>query len=219
MADNRKYWYFRMKATFFQEKGIKVLEHKNPVYVLILLKMYCESLDNGCKLSEEYLPVIIGYDEEIIREALKEFEEWKYIERPEKGVIDMSGIKDLVGSSSTEADRQRTYYNKTREDEGYSDNFEEFWKIYPRKDDKGMAYKKYKARLKNGFSPEQLRLAANNYAEMCRRNRTEKQFIKQGKTFLSDTTPFVDFLPKEGEQEKTAEAKTPEELMAKWRVS
>lgn len=76
-------------------------------------------------------------------------------------------------------------------------NFEEFWTVYPRKDDKGMAYAKYTARIKDGFSPEELISAAKAYAEQCRRNRTEKQYIKQAKTFLSDKTPFTDFL-KEG---------------------
>lgn len=77
----------------------------------------------------------------------------------------------------------------------YSADFESFWQIYPRKDDKGMAYKKYRARLNDGFSPEQLLSAATRYAEQIRRDRTEKKYTKQAKTFLSDTLPFTDYLP------------------------
>lgn len=37
----------------------------------------------------------------------------------------------------------------------YTTDFEELWEAYPRKVDKGQAYKKYKARLEDGFSHEQ----------------------------------------------------------------
>lgn len=86
---------------------------------------------------------------------------------------------------------------KKKSEKQFPKNFEEFWSVYPRKDDKGMAYAKYTARIKDGFSPEELISAAKAYAEQCRRNRTEKQYIKQAKTFLSDKTPFTDFLKDE----------------------
>lgn len=78
----------------------------------------------------------------------------------------------------------------------YAKDFEEFWSAYPRKVDKGMAYKKYQARKKDGFSAEELLTAAKNYAAICRKKRTEKDYIKHPKTFLGDTTPFTQFLPK-----------------------
>lgn len=78
----------------------------------------------------------------------------------------------------------------------YGPEFEEFWKAYPRAEGKGEAFKKYQARRKDGWSAEDLLTAAQNYANRCRRLRTEKQYIKHPKTFLSDSTPFVDFIPK-----------------------
>uniref|UniRef100_UPI002F406708 hypothetical protein n=1 Tax=Sporofaciens musculi TaxID=2681861 RepID=UPI002F406708 len=68
--------------------------------------------------------------------------------------------------------------------------------IYPRKADKAQAYKKYRARLEDGFSHEQLLESVKNYAEQCRRDRTEEKYIKHGKTFLGESTPFLDYLPK-----------------------
>lgn len=82
----------------------------------------------------------------------------------------------------------------------YPADFETFWKAYPRHDEKGNANKKYQARIKDGFSPAELLKAAENYAEQCRRNHTEQTYVKQAKTFLSDSTPFVDYLPKGEEQ-------------------
>lgn len=85
---------------------------------------------------------------------------------------------------------------KVKEDSKYSKSFEEFWKVYPRKIDKGNAYKKYQTRRKDGYSDEDLILAAINYAEECKNKGTSQEYIKHAKTFLSDSTPFVDYLPK-----------------------
>ena len=81
----------------------------------------------------------------------------------------------------------------------YSAHFEAFWEAYPRKEEKAYAYKKYKTRLKDGYSEADLLLAAKNYAVQCKRLKTEKRYIKHPKTFLSDSTPFVDYLPKKEE--------------------
>ena len=78
----------------------------------------------------------------------------------------------------------------------YSNDFESFWEVYPRKSDKGSAYKKYLTRLKDGWSPEQLLTAAKKYRAQIVANRTDQKYIKLCKTFLSDTTPFADYLTK-----------------------
>lgn len=78
----------------------------------------------------------------------------------------------------------------------YTVQFEELWKIYPRKKDKGNAYKKYKARLNDGWSEEDLFSAVKGYAAECGKNRTEEKYIKHASTFFSETTPFVDYLKK-----------------------
>lgn len=77
---------------------------------------------------------------------------------------------------------------------GYTPAFELFWKAYPRKIDKGNAYQKYQTRRKDGFSDEELLEAATNYAAECRKLKTETQFIKHPKTFLSDKLPFTDYI-------------------------
>ena len=83
--------------------------------------------------------------------------------------------------------------------------FEEFWKVYPRKEGKGEAYKKYKARLNDGYTEAELLEAATNYAGRCARERTEKKYIKMAKTFLSDSLPFVDYIKKQSQSETRQE--------------
>lgn len=78
----------------------------------------------------------------------------------------------------------------------YPKEFEAFWEVYPRRVDKGAAYKKFQARRRDGYSAEELIEAAKNYASLCRKKKTEKDYIKHPKTFLGDTTPFTQFLPK-----------------------
>ena len=141
----------------------------------------------------------------------------------------MMDIQNFIGQSSSEADRQREYYNRMKAEkealvggsketprlpkpkesispaepktnkaiDNYTTDFEKLWEIYPRKVDKAQAYKKYKARLEDGFSHEQLYEAVKNYSAQCKKDRTEDKYIKHGKTFLGESTPFLDYLPKD----------------------
>lgn len=99
---------------------------------------------------------------------------------------------------------------KTNKEE-YPDGFNAFWDVYPRKVGKGDAYRKYKARLNNGWKPEELLLAAQNYASKMIREKTEKQYIKHPSTFLSETTPFVDYLPAREEEPVPVSSDTEED--------
>ena len=91
----------------------------------------------------------------------------------------------------------------------YSTGFEEFWKVYPRKRDKGNAYKCYNARLKDGWSPAELLEAATNYALEMERKHTEQQYIKHAATFLSATTPFAEYVRSRGDRPAIADDDDP----------
>lgn len=78
----------------------------------------------------------------------------------------------------------------------YIAHFEETWKIYPKKKDKGAAYKAYMARINSGFSEDELLVATRGYAEECKREGRPEKYIKNGSTFFGVNTPFVDYLPK-----------------------
>ena len=103
---------------------------------------------------------------------------------------------------------------KQKKSESYSTEFECFWEVYPRKSDKGAAYKKYLTRLKDGWSPEQLLTAAKKYRAQIVANRTDQKYIKLCKTFLSDTTPFADYLTKTERQGVSNDAENP---YAEWK--
>ena len=236
MADNRKYYYLKLKEGFFESEEIKILESMKDGYIYsnILLKLYLRSLRNEGRLmyrnvipyTPEILATLVGHQVGTVEKALDVFKKLELIEVLDNGAIYMMDIQNYIGKSSTEADRQRAYYNRVKDEKAllegpkedtqpeppkkeskskkainnYSTDFEEFWNIYPRKVDKAQAYKKYKARLEDGYSHEQLLQAAKNYAEQCKRDRTEERYIKHGKTFLGESTPFLDYLPKNAPQ-------------------
>lgn len=99
----------------------------------------------------------------------------------------------------------------------YSKDFEEFWRVYPRKVGKGDAYKKYKARLNDGWSEDELLEAARHYANRVVREKTEQKYIKHAKTFLSDSTPFIDDLPNKQEKNLMAEKCDDDNPYSDWR--
>lgn len=62
-----------------------------------------------------------------------------------------------------------------------------------------------------GYSDAELLEAARNYAAQCKKLKTEKQYIKHPKTFLSESLPFLDFIPKKTQPEvvETASGENP----------
>ena len=99
---------------------------------------------------------------------------------------DKRPIKDTNNNDNNE--------NNVNKDHIYSVHFNAFWKVYPRKKEKAKAYKAYRARLKDGFSDDELLRAATAYAEECSSRNTDERFIKLGATFLSANTPIEDYL-------------------------
>ena len=119
--------------------------------------------------------------------------------------------KDIYINNKYISEKKKTYKRKRK---NYATEFECFWEVYPRKADKGEAYKKYLTRLKDGWSPEQLLTAAKKYKAQIIANRTDQKYIKLCKTFLSDTTPFADYLTKTERQGVSNDAENP---YAEWK--
>lgn len=111
-------------------------------------------------------------------------------DRPTDQASDRTLPDPLPEHSSTTNKNEKNDKN----DKKYISAFDEFWKNYPRKKDKGQAYKCYMARLNDGYSEEELLTACKNYADEVKRNKTEERYIKHGATFLSVNEPFVDYL-------------------------
>ena len=142
------------------------------------------------------------------------------VSKSSKRKQNLANLADNDNENDNENDIAKAIYinqKKTKQKKSescYSNDFESFWEVYPRKSDKGAAYKKYLTRLKDGWSPEQLLTAAKKYRAQIVANRTEQKYIKLCKTFLSDTTPFADYLTKTERQGVSNDTENP---YAEWK--
>lgn len=117
MADNKKYYYIRLKENFFESEEIVLLESMQDGYLYsnILIKLYLKSLKNNGKLifnecipyNQEMIATITRHSVGVVEKALNIFEELGLIDVLNNRIIYMSDIECLVGKSSTEADRKR----------------------------------------------------------------------------------------------------------------
>lgn len=130
-------------------------------------------------------------------EINKNYEEWRKGERvklPPVGKKALTPEGEITHSPEGEFTPQESNIKTNIKTNMYDLLFESFWKEYPRKLGKGEAYKTWKTRLKEKHSPDELILAAKNYASLCKKKGTEVDYIKHPKTFLSKTTPWKDYL-------------------------
>jgi hypothetical protein len=80
-----------------------------------------------------------------------------------------------------------------RERQQYPDEFNDLWKVYPRKLNKGGAYKSYLATLKRGVPHGDLMASAVAYA--AARKGESEQYTMHGATFFGPNERWRDFLP------------------------
>ncbi|WP_347906195.1 phage replisome organizer N-terminal domain-containing protein [Enterococcus cecorum] len=119
MADNKKYYYLKLKENFFDSDEIIILEsmEKGYLYSNILLKLYLRSLKNEGKLmfndripfNTRMLAQVTRHSENEIENALQVFEDLKLVEILDNGAIFMNDIQNFIGKSSTHAERQKEY--------------------------------------------------------------------------------------------------------------
>lgn len=119
MADNKKYYYLKLKAGFFDSDEMILLESMPDGYLYsnILLKLYLKSLKFEGKLmvnekipyNAEILATVTRHKVGVVEKALEIFRELGLIDVLDNGAIYMLDIQNFIGRSSTEADRKREY--------------------------------------------------------------------------------------------------------------
>ena len=117
MADNRKYYYLKLKDNFFDGDSIVLLENMQDgiLYSNILLKLYLKSLKNGGRLQlDEHIPytaqiiaTLTRHQIGTVERALNIFRQLGLVEELDGGLLYMTDIELMIGQSSTEAERKR----------------------------------------------------------------------------------------------------------------
>lgn len=124
--DNKKYYYLKLKENFYDSEEMIVLQNMQDGYLFsdILMKLYLRSLKNNGKLMFKdmipYTPTamaqVVRHQVGTVERGLKIFKELGLIEILDNGAIYLLDIQNFIGKSSTEADRQRGYYEKIMHD-------------------------------------------------------------------------------------------------------
>ena len=117
MADKRKYYYLKLKESYFDDDAIVLLESMPDgiLYSNILLKLYLKSLKNGGKLQlDEHIPytaqmiaTLTRHQIGTVERAIKVFLQLGLVEQLDGGLLYMTDIELMIGQSSTEAERKR----------------------------------------------------------------------------------------------------------------
>ena len=105
MADNRKYYYLKLKENFFDSDSIVLLEDMKDgiLYSNILLKLYLKSLKNGGKLQlDEHIPytaqmiaTLTRHQIGTVERALEIFRQLGLVEQLDSGAFYMTDIEPV----------------------------------------------------------------------------------------------------------------------------
>ena len=118
MSESHKYYYMKLKETFFNDSKILLLEQMQdgPLYILLLLKFYLISLPyNGLLLVSENMPhtfqtlaIVTRYQVGTVETCHQDFFfKFGLIEILANRTYYMTDIQLFIGQSSTEAERKR----------------------------------------------------------------------------------------------------------------
>ena len=99
-------------------------------------------------------------------------------------------LKDLPPISPKSEQKGKIPKSETGE---YSQEFEQFWKLYPNNKGKQKAWRMWLIRLRSRASPESMIRAARRYAEECSEMCRETRFILHGATFLGPDERWKDY--------------------------
>lgn len=136
----------------------------------------------------------------------KNYDEWlfnKSIGKSTDGEItDGKSTKGSIGEITKESIGKTTYQDKQKtkhKTNTYTEEFEEFYKHYPRAEEKKRTFTNWKKCIKE-YSVEQLMAACTNYK--LAKEDTEKQYLKTSANFLGRDKIFEDYIDYEQEEVK-----------------
>lgn len=125
MADNKKYYYLKLKENFYDSEELIILQNMPDGYLYsdILMKLYLRSLKNNGKLMFKdvipYTPTalaqVVRHQVGTVEKAIEIFKQLGLIEVLDNGAIYMLDIQNYIGESSTEADRKRLYRDEIKQ--------------------------------------------------------------------------------------------------------
>ena len=126
MAENRKYYFLKLKEDFFDQREIVVLEGSKDgiLYVNILLKLYLKSLQHNGKLllnektplSAEMIAMLTRHEVGTVERAMRAFMQLGLVIVQEDDIYYMPEIEQMTGKGSSDAERKARYRRQKAEE-------------------------------------------------------------------------------------------------------
>lgn len=126
MADNKKYYYLKLKENFYESDEMIILQNMPDGYLYtdILMKLYLRSLKDGGKLmfkglipyTPSVLAQVLRHQVGTVEKALETFRQLGLIEVLDNGAIYMLDIQNFIGQGSSEGDRKKLYRERIKEE-------------------------------------------------------------------------------------------------------
>ena len=117
MADNKKYYWLKLKRDFFKRHDIRIIEKmpNGKDYILFYLKMLLESIDHEGNLrfsdtipyDNNMLSVITDTNIDIVKSAMELFVGLNMVEVLDDNTIYMNEVEKLIGSETRWAEKKR----------------------------------------------------------------------------------------------------------------
>ena len=126
MAENKKYYFLKLKEDFFDQREIVVLEGSKDgvLYVNILLKLYLKSLQHNGKLllneitplSAEMIALLTRHEVGTVERAMRAFMQLGLVEVLEDNIFYMPEIQEMTGKGSSDGERKARYHRQKVEE-------------------------------------------------------------------------------------------------------
>ena len=126
MAENKKYYFLKLKEDFFDQREIVVLEGSKDgiLYVNILLKLYLKSLQHNGKLllneitplSAEMIALLTRHEVGTVERAMRAFMQLGLVEVLEDNILYMPEIEEMTGKGSSDGERKARYRRQKAEE-------------------------------------------------------------------------------------------------------
>ena len=124
MSDNKRYYYLKIKETFFDGEEMKILESQQNgiIYQNLYLKMCLLSVKSGgALLFKDAIPYdvnmlssVLRVNIDTVKTGIEMFSRLGLVEILDSGVIYILDIQALIGQSSSEGERKKLYRAKIK---------------------------------------------------------------------------------------------------------
>jgi DNA-binding transcriptional regulator YhcF (GntR family) len=158
--------------------------------ILFILSNYADE-NQSCYPSEKHIAKLAGVSDRTVRRSLRYLEDFGLLRiKHQQGTSNryfLSVDTHVQPPMDTTVQTLRTPVTnntKGKTKDIYSAEFEEFWKVYPRKENKRESFKKWKKAVED-ITEKKLLVYTIRFAEKVQRDNTQEKYIPHPTTWLN----------------------------------